>query len=60
MSHHRNREVLQTAKIGLMRIGDQRLVLDDEHPDHGDATVTVTTEPYDTSAVSRPPCRLTT
>ena len=54
-----HRKALQSAEIRAMRLGDQRLVLDDQHRDH-DFTVTVTTDPYVTSAVSVPLCRLTT
>ena len=55
----RHRKALQTTEICPMRLGDQRLVLDDQHADH-DFTVTVTTDPYVTSAVSAPLWRFTT
>ena len=40
----RHRKALQPTEIRAVRLGDQRLVLDDQHADH-DFTVTVTTDP---------------
>src|SRR3954468_1984765 len=54
-----DRKAGKPTEIRAMRLGDQRLVLDDQHVDH-DVTVTVTTDPYVTSAVSVPLCRFTT
>jgi hypothetical protein len=39
-----HRKALEPTEIRAMRLGDQRLVLDDQHTDH-DFTVTVTTDP---------------
>src|SRR6185312_11378999 len=60
MGDGRNRKAFQPFQIRLMRLGDQWLVLDDQHADHEPLTVTVTTDPYVTSADRFPLWRLTT
>ena len=40
-----HRKPVQSSQIRLVGVGDQRLVLDDQHVDHVPLTVTVITDP---------------